>query len=131
MIKISRFTFVELILVLSLIGILSFNCSMKAAYVTLSTSQDFYMKGMQDVADLQSQGIISAEQRVKINDVARIFKNAHNVAVDALATWYKTGQPSDKAKFEIVFAEAAAKWGDLALLINSFKPGTVPGTLTK
>jgi hypothetical protein len=106
-------------------------CSLKSAYVTLNTSQSAYMTGMQAVADLQGKGLISVEQRTKINDVARIFKNTHNIAVDAMAVWYKTGLPSDKSKFEIAFLEAATKWADLAILVNSFKSGTLPEQLKK
>lgn len=82
-------------------------------------------------ADFQSKGIIDQAKRNEINKVAKIFKEAHNLAVDALATYQKTSLAADKDKLTIAIADAISKWTQVAALINAIKAGSIQATLTK
>jgi hypothetical protein len=54
------------------------------AYQVLYTSKAMYNLTMESVADLQAQGLISAEERAKINEKANEYRDTHIVAVKAL-----------------------------------------------
>jgi hypothetical protein len=103
----------------------------KNTYVTLNESKDLYTVAMTSVASLQAQKLITQAQRDEINKVAKIYKEAHNTAVDALATYKKTESAADKDKVIVALGEAAAKWAQVARLINTIKPGLVPATISK
>lgn len=102
----------------------------KNTYVTLNESRDLYTNAMSGVASLQTQGLITQPQRDEINKVAKIYKEAHNSAVDALSTYKKTALAADKDKVIVALGEAAAKWAQVAKFINTIKPGLVPPTLS-
>lgn len=103
----------------------------KNTYVTLNESKDLYTAAMSSVASLQAQNLITQPQRDEINRVAKIYKEAHNTAVDALATYKKTETAANKDKVIVALGEAAAKWAQVARLINAIKPGVVPATISK
>ncbi len=103
----------------------------KNSYVTLNESKDLYNLSMTSVASLQTQGLIDQAKRNEINQVAKVYKEAHNSAVDALATYKKTELAADKDKVIVALGEAAAKWAQVAKLINAIKPGLVPVALSK
>lgn len=117
-----------LLIFLSVVSCASF---VKNSYVTLQGSKDFYFLAMGTVADLQSQGLIDQTKRDQINKVAKVYKEAHNTAVAALEVYKKTNLAEDKQKVVVAIAEAALKWGQLAVLINSIKPNFVPTQLPK
>lgn len=118
----------SLVLLAGLISCASFT---KTAYVSLNESKDLYTLAMTTVASLQTQGVIKPEQRENINKVAKIYKEAHNLAVDALAVYKTTGLAADKDKVIIAIAGAASRWQSVAALINAIKPNTVQSTFTK
>jgi GTP cyclohydrolase III len=99
------------------------------SYKTLSISKTFYDSAMKATADLQNQGLITAEKRAEINKIAKVYKDAHNVAVDALEVYAKTNSVSDKDKLVTALSSAASKWAGVAKLINTIKPGIVPASL--
>ena len=115
-----------LILVVALAACASFT---KTSYVTLHTSGDVYATAMQVVADLQGQGYIDQEKRNEINQVAKIYKEAHNAAVAALEIYVITKAAPDKDKLTMALIEVSVRWLDVAKLINAIKPGLVPMTL--
>lgn len=119
---------VPLLLVIVSCATVSFQ---KAAFVTLSESKDLYELSMTVVADFQKQGIINQVKRDQINKAAKIYKEAHNVAVDALAVYKKTSAAVDKDKLIVALSTAASKWQSVAALINAIKPGSVPDTFSK
>jgi hypothetical protein len=117
-----------MVLLMSLIACASF---VKTSYVTLNESKDLYYTAMGITADFQAKGIINQAKRDEINKVAKIFKEAHNLAVDALATYQKTSLVADKDKLTTAIAEAISKWAQVAALINAIKAGSIQPTLTK
>jgi hypothetical protein len=116
------------ILILSLISCATF---IKTSFITLNESKDLYYTAMGIVADFQSKGMIDQAKRDQINKVAKIYKEAHNTAVDALATYKKTSLAADKDKLTVAIVTAASKWMQVAALINAIKPGTIQATITK
>ena len=96
------------------------------SYKSLAISKVTYDTALKAAADFQSKGLITQDQRDQINKAAKLFKAAHNVAVDALEVYATTDLASDKAKLFTALATAASKWEDVAKLINTIKPNTVP-----
>lgn len=103
----------------------------KNTYVALSISKVSYDKAMISVTDFQKQGLVTTQQREEINKVAKIFKEAHNVLVDALEVYARTGLAVDKEKVITAMSLATSKWAQVAKLINAIKPGTVNSTFGK
>ena len=95
------------------------------SYKSLAISKTTYDTVMLVTADLQKQGLIDQTKRDIINLAARRFKAAHNVAVDALEVYAKTGSAASKDKLLTAISNAASKWADVAILINAIKPGRV------
>jgi len=120
--------FLPTLLILALVACASF---INTSYVTLNESKDFYTIAMSSAASLQTQGLITLAQRDEINKVAKIYKEAHNLAVDALSAYKTTSLAADKDKVIIAIAQAASRWEAVAALINAIKPGLVPATLSK
>lgn len=117
----------KLTVVMFLVLIVLASCAglIKNTYVALSISKASYNKAMFSVADFQKQGLVTAQQRDEINKVAGIFKEAHNVLVDALEVYARTELAGDKDKVLTAMTSAASKWSQVAKLINAIKPGTV------
>ena len=101
----------------------------KTAYVSLNASKDFYFIAMGIVADLQQEGKITAEKRAEINKAAKIYKEAHNTAVEAFTIYKVTKSTADKERLKVAIKIAASKWETVAALINAIKPGVLPKTL--
>jgi hypothetical protein len=120
--------FLAVVLIAVLMNCASF---VKTSYVTLNESKDLYTLAMTTVANLQTQGVISVDQRAKINQIAKIYKESHNMAVDALTVYKQTNSAADKDKVIVAIATAASKWQQVASLINAIKPGLVPATFSK
>jgi hypothetical protein len=141
--KKTMFRVIPLILILAVV---SYGCGAKfvnKSAATIGAAASIYDIGMQTVADLQGAGYITDEQRTEINKTARIFKNALIVADDMLVAYnnalndYNLRQTDvNKSKMEVAkialensleFVDSS--WSDLAKLINSIKPGTLPEKL--
>jgi predicted Zn-dependent protease len=120
-----------LLAVVILAGLLACSTFIKNSYVTLNESKDLYYTAMGIVSDFQAKGVIDQAKRDQINKVAKIYKESHNIAVDALNVYNKTSLAADKDKFSTALATAIANWADVAALINAIKPGTIQATLTK
>jgi hypothetical protein len=120
-------------LCLTIVLVLVVGCGsfLKTTYVPLNESKDLYDLAMTAVANLQKQGSIDQVKRDEINKVAKIYKEAHNLAVDALATYKITKLAADKDKVIVAISTAASKWVSVAALINAIKPGSVPTTFPK
>jgi len=121
------FKFLSILFMAILIGAYS-SCATfeKNTYVTLNESKDFYYIAMGIVADLQADGKITPEKRTEINKAAKIYKEAHNIAVDAFAIYKVTKSSADKDKLKIAITAAATKWQSVIALINAIKPGLLP-----
>ncbi len=126
-----RKVFIGLLGIILLAGLLSCASFIKSSYVTLNESKDLYYTAMGMTADFQSKGIIDQAKRDQINKVAKIFKEAHNTAVDALTVYKKTSLAEDKQKFTVALSEAISRWTQVAALINAIKPGSIQAKLTK
>jgi hypothetical protein len=136
---------VPLILIL-IMAVTSGGCGVKfvnSSAATIGATASVYDIGMQTVSDLQAAGYVTDEQRVEINNVARIVKNSLLLATDALVAYnnalneYELNK-NDLNKAEIGVAKIALKsalefvstsWGDFARLVNSIKPDTLPESL--
>lgn len=97
----------------------------KDSYVSLTISKSAYDKAMLSVADLQMKGMITDAKRAEINKAAKIYKESHNVAVDALEVYARTNLAVDKEKLVTALSLVTSKWAQMADLINAIKPGTV------
>jgi len=125
-----KFKLLSILFLAILIGACS-SCATfeKNTYVALNESKDFYYIAMGVVADLQADGKITPEKRVEINKAAKIYKESHNLAVDAFAVYKVTKSSADKDKLKIAINVAASKWQSVAALINAIKPGLLPMTI--
>ena len=119
------------ILVIALLVCVSCATFVKNSYVTLNESKDLYYTAMGVAADFQAKGIIDQGKRDEINKAAKIFKEAHNLAVDALNVYNKTSLATDRDKFSVALAGAIASWTQVANLINAIKPNTIQSSLIK
>jgi len=126
--KRNKALFGVLLLVVMLTGIACASF-VKTSAVILDTGASAYDNGMKAVRDLQDKGFINDEQRAKINDVARIYRASLLVAIDTLATYKLTKSADDKNKAFVAIGEAVSHWADLAKLVNSIRPGTLPETI--
>lgn len=126
-----RKLFVGLLAMVLVVYLVSCTSFVKTSYVTLNESKDLYTLAMTAVSDFQNKGIIDQSKRDQINKIAKIYKESHNLAVDALAAYKKTGSASDKDKLITAIGEAASKWRQVAALINAIKPGAVQATFSK
>lgn len=124
-----RKVLIGLLAMVMMVGLLSCATFVKNSYVTLNSSKDFYYTAMGIVAELQAQKLIDQAKRDQINKIAKIYKEAHNTAVDALEVYEKTSLASDKEKVTVAIGNAVAKWAQVAALINAIKPNAVPVTL--
>lgn len=124
-----RKVLIGLLAMVMMVGLLSCATFVKNSYVTFNSSKDFYYTAMGIVAELQDQKLIDQAKRDQINKIAKIYKEAHNTAVDALEVYKKTSLASDKEKVTIAIANAVAKWAQVAALINAIKPNAVPSAL--
>jgi hypothetical protein len=119
---------VGIILLASLISCAGF---VKNSYITLNESKDLYYTAMGIASDFQAKGVIDQTKRDQINKVSKIYKESHNIAVDALNVYNKTSLAADKDKFSAALATAIANWADVAALINAIKPGMIQATIPK
>ncbi len=126
-----RKIFVGLFVIMLLASLISCASFIKNSYVTLNESRDLYYTAMGVAADFQTKGVIDQVKRDEINKVAKIYKEAHNTAVDALAVYKKTSLVTDKEKFSVALSVVFTKWGQVAALINAIKAGTIQSTITK
>lgn len=78
----------------------------EGAYKTLLVSQQTYDSTMTIAADLYSNGLISDNVKTMIIEVGGKYKDAHNTAVQALITYNKTKNETDKTTYETSIASA-------------------------
>ena len=110
-------------LALGLVGCAGFlENTYKAEYVTGSA----YHVWMQSIANLQQAGTVTAEQRVKVNAKADLVYKSYIVSVDALVTYYNVKDDNTQAMVNKCITSLFTNWADLAALINSISPNTVP-----
>lgn len=118
--------FIAIMLTLALVGCAGFlENTYKGEYVSASA----YSVGMQTISNLQKAGTITADVRAKVNAKALIFYNSYMVAVDALATYYQAKDQNSQQIVQTAITAMFASWADLAALINSIVPNTVPTTM--
>jgi len=96
--------------------------SYKAEFVSGSA----YNIGMSSISNLQQAGTITAEVRAKVNTQAFIFYRSWPVAVDALETYAMAEGQDTQAMVNTAITQLFKNWADLAVLINSISPNTVP-----
>jgi hypothetical protein len=103
-----------------------------------------YDVGMTIVADFQKAGIINDAQRAQIDKAAEIYLAALKVADEALITYnralvaYKNAKTDEnqqkvsatKAAFSAALSNVGSLWADIAKLVNTIKPGSLPATIT-
>ncbi len=102
-----------------LIGCASF---VDNTYKTLYVAGQGYDAGMKTIADLQSQGKITVEQRAQINDYAGKFYTSYQVAAAALSTYNKTKTAADEEKLATAITDLVRTWKVYAQAVNAFAP---------
>ena len=104
-----------LVLVLSLVACATFT---RDTYRTLGASKSADEIALSSMGDLYKQGLISTAQKDKAVELGRIYKKAHNSAVETLAVFVEQGGESNKQACLNAAANAAAALADLLAYIN-------------
>lgn len=123
-----KICFLMVVVLFAVLGCASFlSSSYKGEYVSGSV----YNVGMQTISNLQKSGTITPETRATVNAKAAIFYNSYQVSVDALATYFTVKDQTTQQMVGTTISAVFANWSDLAALINSIAPNTVPTTYMK
>jgi hypothetical protein len=123
-----KICFLMAVVLFAVLGCASFlSSSYKGEYVSGSV----YNVGMATISSLQKSGTITDEVRAKVNAKAIIFYNSYQVSVDALATYFNVKDATTQQMVNTTIASLFSNWSDLAALINSIAPNTVPTTYMK
>ena len=102
--------------------------TIKTSYITLTTTKNLYVLAKQVCNDLYENGKITEDQRIEINKVATIYREAQNAASDALEVYAVSSTVKNKEQLKAAIALAGEKWADVAKLLNAIQPGAVPNT---
>ena len=117
--------FLTALVLFAVLGCASFlSTSYKGEYVGGAS----YNIGMSTISNLQRSGTITADTRAKVNEKGFIFFNAYELSVDALITYFTVKDTTTQQMVGTTIASLFANWADLAALINSIAPNTVPTT---
>lgn len=123
-----RLCFLMAVVLFAVLGCASFlSSSYKGEYLSGSV----YKIGISTISNLQKSGTITAETRAKVNEKGFIFFNAYQISVDALITYFTVKDQTSQQMVGTTIASMFANWSDLAALINSIAPNTVPTTYMK
>lgn len=123
-----KICFLMVVVLFAVLGCASFlSSSYKGEYISGSV----YNVGMQTISNLQKSGTITSETRTAVNAKAAIFYNSYQVSVDALATYFTVKDATTQQMVGTTISAVFANWSDLAALINSIAPNTVPTTYMK
>jgi len=112
-----------MMLILGLVGCTGFK---ENSYKTEFVSGSAYNVGMSSISNLQQAGTITADIRAKVNTQAFVFYRSWPVAVDALVAYAMAEGQETQAMVNIAITQLFKNWTDLAALINSIAPNTVP-----
>lgn len=99
---------------------------MQDTYRSLYSAGTSYDFAMTTVRTLQTQGIISSEQRTEIDRIANIFYVAYQSSVTAFETYRKTKEVSDQNKLIVILGTLSSRWKEFASYVNRIKPGSIP-----
>ena len=91
----------------------------KTTYKLLTVSNVSYDTAMKTAADLYSQKRITDEQKAEIIKIGKTFAEAHNAAVEALASYEETKAVSEQEKMS---AQISIASNALAEILNLIKP---------
>ena len=98
----------------------------KTSYITMDSTGVTYNTVMTAVSAGQTTGKITAEQRATINKYGLIFHNTYQVAVNGLIAYKNNPADSTQTAVTLAITALLSNWIDLANLINSILPGSVP-----
>jgi hypothetical protein len=98
----------------------------KNSYITADSTGITYNTVMTGVGAATVTGKITAEQRANINKYGLIFYNFDQVALDGLANYVDNPATNTQTAVTLAITTALSSWIDLANLINSILPGSVP-----
>lgn len=117
----------RILMIASLVCLLVAGCKSFAdnAYKTLYAAGQTYDAGMKTVAELQSQGEITDDQRAEINKYATKFYASYRAASVALSVYNKTRTAADKEKLTVAIRELIASWKVFADAVNVFVPDLI------
>lgn len=116
-------------LVLVMVAVAGCASLIQTSYVTLNASKNLYELTREVAKDLYADGKIDDAQAQEINRVAKIYREAHNLAKDALEVYAVTESAEDKEALKEAVRLAGEKWKNVADLINAIQPGSVPRTI--
>ena len=94
---------------------LSVGCSTfdKTAYQSLSISKTTYDTAMKIAADLYSKEVISDKEKGEVIRLGRIYKGAHNTAVQSFLDFKKSGSQASELTYIETLSWAASALVDL------------------
>lgn len=90
----------------------------KDNYKALAVSKSTYDMALSAIADLYFQGVVDEEVKAQTIELARIWKDAHNDAVEALAQYEETGETSSQEQYLLAFEVAAKALDNLLDYVN-------------
>lgn len=88
------------------------------SYRTLSTSKSADEVALSAIGDLYKQGFVTDVQKTKAVELGRIYKQAHNSAVETLAAFVEQGGQANQQAYLTAAASAAASLAELLSYIN-------------
>ena len=118
--KISLTHLILIIILFSFISCVVSTSFVKTSYDVLAVSQTSYDTSMKAAADLYKQGIFGEEVKTKILNVAKVFQNSHNAAVETLAKYKETGSLKDKELLEKQISLVSEALANLLTIIKPF-----------
>lgn len=100
----------------------------KNSYITADSTGVTYNTVMTVIGAATVQGKIIADQRTQINKYGLVFYNGYQVCLDGLIAYNDNPATNTQTAVTLAITAMLANWMDLASLINSILPGSVPVT---
>src|SRR4030042_456957 len=98
---------------------------MQNTYKTLYVAGVSHDMAMKSVARLQAEGLITADQRFAINELANYYYVSYHASVDAFEIYKKVETVENKQKLLIVMNLTSEGWIKLSSYVNRIQPGTL------
>lgn len=89
-------------------------------YDLLAGSKESYDTSMRVAADLYAQGELTLEQKQDVLKVGKVYHDAHNAAVEALASYAETGNLEDQERLEKQIAIASSALSKIFKIVRPY-----------
>lgn len=93
------------------------------AFKTLTTSQNVYNMTMESVSSMQAIGVISAEKRLEINNIAGKYRLAHIAAARALYVYKALSDATNADKLQVSISLMEKAFNDFLKFVEPILQG--------